>query len=97
MNRKVCGALGLAQKAGKCKSGEFAVSQAMSAGKVALVVLDPEASEATRDRYRIDCEKHGIEYLEIAGAGEAIGKPERKVLGITDLNFVNLILEASKE
>ena len=96
MNTKLRGALGLAQKAGKCVSGEFAVGKALSAGRVKLIVLDSGVSEATRKRYRTDCENHGTAYLETEEPGEAIGKPERMILGITDENFKMMIMNAAE-
>lgn len=96
MTDRFYGALGLAQKAGKCVSGEFAVGKAMSSGKVLLLLMDEGASGATKDRFRIDCEHHGIAYLEAEEIGSAIGKPSRMIIGITDEGFKNMIIRAAE-
>ena len=93
MTDKVRGALGLCMRAGKCLSGDFAVEEAVKKGKVILLVLDETVSEATRDRY----ENKGVPVLYMKDPGEAIGKPERKILGITEEGFVTLIRKAEKE
>ena len=96
MTDRFYGALGLAQKAGKCVSGEFTVAKAMPSGKVLLLLVDAAASRSTKDRFRIDCEHHGIAYLEAEEIGSAIGKPTRKIIGITDQGFSNMILKAAE-
>ena len=96
MTDRFYGALGLAQKAGKCVSGEFAVAKAMPSGKVRLLIVDAAASVATKDRFRIDCEHHGIAYLEAEEIGSAIGKPTRMIIGVTDEGFKNMILRAAE-
>ena len=96
MTDRFYGALGLAQKAGKCVSGEFAAGKALASGKVVLLLVDSGASEATKDRFRIDCEHHGTAYLEAEAIGEAIGKPSRMIIGITDEGFKNMILKAAE-
>ena len=93
MTDKVRGALGLSMRAGKCLSGDFAVEEAVKKGKVLLLVLDEEVSEATRERYG----NKGVPVLFVKDPGEAIGKPERKILGITEEGFVTLIRKAANE
>ena len=45
MNRnKVLGLLGLAEKAGKVRSGEFSTEKAVKSGKAGLVIVSEECS-----------------------------------------------------
>lgn len=92
---KLQGALGLSRRAGKCVAGDFAVERAIKAGKVGLVVLDSDASEATRKRYQTYCGSRGIKLLEISGMGRMIGKPDGKIAGITDQRFIHMICSAA--
>ncbi len=89
---KLHGALGLSRRAGKCLTGDFAVEKALKSGKTKLVVLDDEASEATRERYRDMCGRNGAALIEAPGVGRAVGKPAGKILAITDDRFVHMIL-----
>lgn len=89
---KFHGALGLSRRAGKCLTGDFAVEKALKSGKTKLVVLDREASEATRERYRSLCGRSGATLIEAPGIGAAVGKPAGKIIAITDDRFVHMIL-----
>lgn len=97
MNARLRGAIGLSMKAGKCESGDFAVEKAVSRGKIRLLILDSSASELTREKYENDAERLGIPLMYVDDAGEAIGKPARKILGITDDNFKKMILGAQAQ
>ena len=88
------GAIGLAMKAGRCESGDFAVERALRRGRILLVVLDEGVSEATRERYAQLCAARRLPLLFVKDSGEAIGKPSRRILGVTDENFKNMILGA---
>ena len=93
---KVYGALGLARRAGKCITGDFACERAVKAGEALLVILDDKASDATKGRYRALCEKRGIELLELFEAGAAVGKPGGKIAVILDKGFADMIAHAAK-
>ena len=47
MTDKIYGLLGLCQRAGKCKSGEFAVEKSIKSGKSFLVIIPEDASDNT--------------------------------------------------
>ena len=95
--QRLSNAIGLAMKAGKCQSGDFAVEKMVRSGKARLVILDSEASQATQERYGRLCERMRIPLLFAAHAGEAIGKPARIVLAITDQGFSTMIQHAAAE
>ncbi len=95
--QKLSNAIGLAMKAGKCQSGDFSVEKLVRAGNAKLVILDSEASQATKERYRRLCERMQTPLLLAEQAGQAIGKPERIVLAITDPGFSAMIQNAAVE
>ncbi len=96
-SQKLIGALGLAQRAGKCAAGDFAVERAAKSGKATVVILDSDVSEATRQRYRSLCERKDIYYLEAASVGQAIGKSGNKIIAIMDAGFAAMIKRAAEE
>ena len=56
MNRnKVLGLLGLAEKAGKVRSGEFSTEKAVKSGKAGLVIVSEESSDNTKKMFRNMC------------------------------------------
>ena len=52
MNRnKVLGLLGLAEKAGKVRSGEFSTEKEVKSGKAGLVIVSEESSDNTKKMF----------------------------------------------
>ena len=93
-NNNVAFALGLAQKAGKVASGDFAVRSALKSGKAKLLVVAEDAApNSKKDMYYL-AEVAGVEVVELLTRDElgfAIGKAKRTALAITDLNFAKMI------
>ena len=52
-SKKILNLLGLATKAGKIASGEFAAEKAVKSGKAHLVIVSEEASDNTRKMFQI--------------------------------------------
>lgn len=84
---KVLSMLGIAAKAGKIVSGEFATENAVKVGKAFLVVTAIDASENTAkkfrdmtDFYRVPLVVHGTK----ESLGGCIGKDYRSSLAVTD-------------
>ena len=75
--------LGLATKAGKVVSGEFATDKSVKGGKAWLVIVSEDASDNTRKMFSNMCEFYEL--------GHAIGKAMRSSLAITDENFAKSI------
>lgn len=90
------GAVGFSMRAGKCISGDFACEKAVKANKAKVVILDSDASDATKERYMGFCERRSIECIIMDGLGEAIGKEGRMVAVVSDENFANMICNANK-
>lgn len=79
--------LGLAAKAGKIVSGEFATEQAIKAGKAWLVVIAKDASDNTTKKFTDACAYHHlpvIGYADKDSLGSCIGKDYRSSLAVVD-------------
>ena len=73
MNRnKVLGLLGLAEKAGKVRSGEFSTEKAVKSGKAGLVIVSEESSDNTKKMFRNMCTYYEVPYFEF-GSKEELG------------------------
>ena len=89
-NDKIYSLLGLAQKAGKVKSGEFATEKSVKDGTAVLVLVAQDASDNTKKMFSNMCEFYEVTSFVFATKeqlGHAIGKEMRASLAITDEGF----------
>ncbi|MBO6060671.1 MAG: ribosomal L7Ae/L30e/S12e/Gadd45 family protein [Clostridia bacterium] len=93
-NEKLRTALGFAQKAGKLRSGEFAVTKELKAGRALVVVLDECASENARGQWSRACEAAGVPLLYAENVGRAIGREAHIVACVTDTGFAEMLLRS---
>ena len=94
--RRAASLIGLAQRAGKVASGEFAAEKAIRQGAAALVLLSGDASGNTKKKFTNLANTHKVprkEYLDKVSLGQCIGKGERSCLVITDAGFAGTIAE----
>ncbi|MBR0081189.1 MAG: ribosomal L7Ae/L30e/S12e/Gadd45 family protein [Clostridia bacterium] len=91
MQSRLYNAIGLCMKAGKAQSGAFAAEKAIKSGKARLVLLENGASEATKAQYAALCEHWNVPLRTTDAVGDAIGKPGRIVMAITDEAFQKMI------
>lgn len=87
---KVLSLLGLAAKAGKVQSGEFAAEKAVKEEKAFLVIIAKDASENTKKHFRDMCSYRSIpifEYGTKETLGRCIGKELRSSIALTDRGF----------
>ncbi len=87
--------LGLTQKAGGVKSGEFMTESAIKEGKGFLCIVATDASDNTRKKFRDMCSYHKVPYMEYSdkeSLGHAIGKEFRASLCITNEQLAQQIL-----
>ncbi len=91
---KLISFLGLAQRAGKAISGDFAVINALKGKKVKLLLVSTDAaSNSKKELYRL-AEEANVIVLEILNREEigiAIGKSPRIAVAIIDNKFANMI------
>ena len=79
MNRnKVLGLLGLAEKAGKVRSGEFSTEKAVKSGKAGLVIVSEESSDNTKKMFRNMCTYYKVPYFEFGSKEELPGRDRRE-------------------
>ena len=86
--------LGLAQKAGKIASGEFATEKAVKTGKAFMVIVASDSSDNTKKMFNNMCTFYKVPYREFsnkADLGHTIGKQFRASLAILDEGFKNTI------
>lgn len=96
MNKKVLSLVGLATKAGKVVSGEFATEKSVKSGKALLVLVADDASENTKKKFRNMCEFYEVPIYFLAdkeGIGKSMGKEIRASLAIEDENFATAIIK----
>jgi ribosomal protein L7Ae-like RNA K-turn-binding protein len=82
--------IGLAQRAGKVVSGEFATEKAVKQRKAAAVVVAGDSSDNTKKNFRDMCTYYNVPYYEYSDKvtlGNAIGKQFRASLAVIDANF----------
>lgn len=95
-NQKIISLISLAMKAGKIKSGEFAVLDAIVSEKSRLIIVAEDAAENTKKKYQDKASYRNIP-LEIFSAksqlGKAIGKDETAAVAIMDEGFAKALLE----
>ena len=88
--KKACGMLGLAMRAGKVASGEFATEKAVKEYKAYLVIVAADASENTKKKFRDMCKFYQVPicfYGDKDTLGHAMGKEFRASLAILDEGF----------
>ena len=91
--------LGIAAKAGKLASGEFAAGQALKARKAWLTIVAEDASANTKKEFRDKCEHVRCPLLEIGTKQElahAIGKGERSCIAVLDQGLAAAISQTAE-
>ena len=97
MNRALS-MLGLCARAGRLISGEKACLQAIRNGGVYAVLLDAAAAKNAVKSISDACAYHEVPLISAPEMqlGDAIGKPGRMVVGITDPKLAERVIELSK-
>ena len=96
---KALAMIGLAQKAGKIVSGEFATEKAVKTGKAALVIVAGDASENTKKMFTNMCTFYKVPiyfYGNKELLGNAMGKETRASLALLDEGFSKAIVNKIK-
>ncbi len=88
--------LGLAQRAGGVKSGEFMTENTIKEQKSFLCIVASDASDNTRKKFSDMCSYHKVPYMEYSDKetlGHAIGKDFRASLCVTNESLAGQILK----
>lgn len=94
MINKVYGLLGISTKAGKLIAGTDLVIEEMARGNVKLVIIAEDASEKSKKNMKYYCEKYNVENIvfgTIDNLSKAIGKHNKAIIGIKDINLASAI------
>ncbi len=78
------------QKHGKIAFGADSVENSIKKRMVKLVIIAEDSSERTKDKFRKMCEQFHIPIIEIGDIetlSKAIGKKNKAILGIQDVNL----------
>ena len=92
--QKLLSLLGLAQRAGKAVSGEFAIEKSVRAGKIMCLILASDASDNTRKNYRDLCNHYSVtcfETLSKEALSRAVGKENRAAIAIADSGIADAL------
>ena len=94
INNNILGLIGLAMKAGKIAFGADSVEESILKWKVKLVIVSEESSERTKSKFIKLCQNYNIPIISdgnIDDLSKTIGKSNKAVIGIKDINFANSI------
>ncbi len=87
--------LGMAQRAGAVKSGEFMTESSVKEGKAFLVVVASDSSDNTKKQFLNMCEFYGVPirfYSDKEALGHCIGKEFRASLAVTNEGLADKII-----
>ena len=94
--KKMTGLIGLAQRAGKLKSGEFSTEKSIKSGRSRLCIIASDASEATKKRFSDMAGFRKIpfnsELCDKDTLGHIIGREFRASLAVEDAGLAKNIL-----
>jgi ribosomal protein L7Ae-like RNA K-turn-binding protein len=97
---KVYSFLCLIARARRLVSGGEIVEKSLKLKKIFLVIIAEDATDNTKKRLTDKCNFRGIRIITFGTKsliGKFIGKEERAVIGIIDINFANRIVELIEE
>ncbi|MGI6072086.1 MAG: L7Ae/L30e/S12e/Gadd45 family ribosomal protein [Lachnospiraceae bacterium] len=100
MKRKGLALLGLAAKAGRLQSGEWAVDNTIKSARAFLVIIAGDASEKTKKHLQDMCNFRGIPayiFSDRYELGKSIGKDMRVCIAVTDKGFSSKLISILQE
>ena len=99
MGDKILSLAGLARRAGKAVSGEFAVEKSVKAGSACLVLLAKDASAGTKKKFTNMCAWYEVpvyEYADKENLGKCLGQDVRSSLAVEDAGFAGSMIPLLK-
>lgn len=94
VNNKILGLIGLAARARKVCFGADSVEEKTKKGKVKLLIIAEDASNRTKDKFIKLANEKNIPIIikeKIETLSKAIGKSNKAIIGIEDINLSNEI------
>lgn len=95
-NNKILGLIGLAARARKVSFGADSVELEAQKNKVYLIILAQDSSSRTKEKFQKISENYKIPIIitqTIEDLSKAIGKSNKAILGIEDINLASEIQE----
>jgi len=96
LNNRALSMLGIATKAGKTVTGEFATEKAVKEGTAFLVVVAGDASDNTKKKFKNMCDYYQVTikvFADKVSLGNACGKEFRASLAVTDAGLANAVVK----
>ena len=96
MNDKVISLLGLAERAGKIASGEFAAEKTVKTGKARLIIVAEDASDNTKKKMKnmtAFYETPLYVYGSKDDLGHCIGKEYRSMVAVLQPGFAKSVMK----
>ena len=94
MENKILGLIGLSAKSGRIAFGADSVKREMLKGKIKLLILAENSSERTKLKFKKIADEPKIPIIffgTISNISNAIGKTNKAILGIMDMNLAREI------
>ena len=94
IDNKILGLIGLAMKAGKVSFGADSVEENIIKRKIKLLILSEDSSERTKSKFIEISKKYNVPVIidgDIETLSKTIGKSNKAIIGIKDINFAESI------
>lgn len=94
-NNKVLGLIGLASRARNICFGADSVEEYIKKRKIKLVIVAEDASDRTKEKFKKLCNEYEIQILidgKIEELSKAIGKSNKAIIGVKDINIAKGIM-----
>ena len=94
INKKVLGLIGLSARARKVSFGADSVEMQIKKKKVFLCIIANDSSDRTKEKFIKICEQYKVPLIilgEIEELSKTIGKSNKAIIGIEDVNLANEI------
>ena len=98
VNNKILGLIGLSARARKVCFGADSVEIEIKKKKVFLCIVAKDSSDRTKEKFEKICEQYKVPIIiwgEIEELSKTIGKENKAILGIEDINLSNEIKKIS--
>ena len=98
INKKILGLIGLSAKAGKISFGSDSVENDLKKRKIYLVIVAEDSSDRTKEKFKKICEEFNVPIIFLVFIdilSKTIGKNNKAIIGIKDINLSNEINKIS--
>lgn len=94
INNRILGLIGFAARARRICFGADSVEMQIKRRKVRLVIIAEDASDRTKEKFKKLCQEYEVTYFingNLDELSKAIGKSNKAILGIQDINLAKEI------